>query len=210
MACRGCSGSRLACMTTSLPPSPPLPPWCSTGLSAGPSGILALLPLAPFSPGGPLRPGRPGSPWKCLEKSRNQPLVTQTQELDRTLVGLGACNSPPVSKEQAPPLCRHPTAPMCGHPMAPMCDHPISPMCGHPTSPMCGYHTTPMCGHPMAPGLVCRDSASCWVSRPGAVGREKALGGWWPCLLWPAHPMARPSTFEPWSPRSPGLPASPT
>ena len=178
MGCRGCSGSRLACMTTSLPPSPPLPPWGSTGLSAGPPGILALLPLAPFSPGGPLRPGRPGSPWKCLEKSRNQPLVTQTRELDRTLVGLGACNSPPVSKEQAPPLCRHPTAPMCGH--------------------------------PMAPGLVCRDSASCWVSRPGAVGREKALGGWWPCLLWPAHPMARPSTFEPWSPRSPGLPASPT
>lgn len=198
-------------------PHRPFPPWGSMGLSAGPSGTLALLPFAPLSPGGPLRPGRPGSPWKCLEKSRNQPLVPQTREQDRTPVGLGACNSPPVSKEQAPPLCGHPTAPVCGHPMARMCGHHMTPMCGHPTAPMCDHptspmcsSTTPMCGLPMAPGLVCRDCTSCWASRLGAVGREKALGGWWPSLLWPARPVARPSTFEPWSPRSPGLPASPT
>ena len=92
-------------------------------------------------------------------------------------MGLGACDSPPVSMEQA--------LPPCGHPM------------------------TPMCGHPMAPGLIFRDSAF-WVSRLGAGGREKALEGWWLRLLWPARAMARWSTFEPWSPRSPGLPASPT
>lgn len=113
-----------------------------------------MLPFAPFSPGGPLRPGRPGSPWKCLEKSRNQPLVPQTQEQDRTPVGLGACNSPPVSMEQA--------LPPCGHPMTPMCGHPTAPMCGHPTTPMCRHPMTPMFGHLMAPTVG--------TTRPPCVG----------------------------------------